>query len=312
MRSRLDAPMTLRAALVFNLVPMAVFTLVIFAVTGGVLAAVDLVSADIGEKLAAGTLVASDIADIANTFRTVWLASLAGFLAFAGGTVATSRWVHRTVERRVETLAELAMRAASGEPLEPLPRRCDSGPLGRLTSAIFEAGQMARERNERIRERTEQIELDASLQRALEQCDSETDIMELVGRALEKVKPGADVRIKLADEPLAPLRIVFESDDNPVPGCPVEHVDECTALKSRDSVAFRSSEQLDACPALRRRTSGPCSSTCTPVNVLGRAIGVVNVVDDEDDGITPRQQVLLQTIASRAGARLSLLRKGRG
>lgn len=136
--------LSLRSALLINLAPLAVFSVLILIVTGLVITTVDAEVSRLTRSLATGALGPEDIADEGHRLLMVWMGSLVGFFMFSGGTAALSLWLYRMVDGRVHDLVALAGRSAAGvvEGDRPI---ADSCPLGAVEVCIYDIGVSIRD-----------------------------------------------------------------------------------------------------------------------------------------------------------------------
>jgi diguanylate cyclase (GGDEF)-like protein len=152
-------------------------------------------------------------------------------------------------------------------------------------------------------------EFDARLGRALDMADSEESVFEVVRRAFGQRLPDARSEFLVADSSHAHLTRVSTTGGNAEPpGCSVDSPGNCPAVRRGQTTVFASEDALDACPRLANRPYGACSAACVPVTVMGRAVGVLHVVDDPDQPPSKDQLHSLETLSRLVGARLGLLR----
>jgi len=153
---------------------------------------------------------------------------------------------------------------------------------------------------------------DARIQRAFEWTNDEAGVLDVVRRSTRAVLPQHKIELWMADSSRAHLRRPgFEDDADPEVGCGVSTPRECVAVQQGHMLQFASSEDLDACPLLRRSTlaSGvPCSAICTPVTVLGESVGVLHAFGPQRTVVPDETTRRLQAVSSSSGNRLSLLR----
>jgi diguanylate cyclase (GGDEF)-like protein len=174
-------------------------------------------------------------------------------------------------------------------------------------SAVVHENDQAQVAAERARQ-ARRNELEARLQRALNMSQTEDDALEIVRGALSQSVPDLPVELLLADSSDAHFQQVLSTD--PVhrgPGCPVVSPMECPAAQGTETKVFPTSEALDACPHLRTRATD-CSAVCVPINIAGRAVGVLHTV--AADGEPPDDESIdtLELVGDRLGNRLSLIR----
>lgn len=230
---------------------------------------------------------------------------LGGAAIVACGVVAVLV-VERAVERRVALLVDGAGRLLRGEaPDIRAPLAGDA--LGRLEVAFRTLADHLRESDASIRAEAERQSLDTKIQRAVGLADSEAEVVEVAGRALARVVPALPSEVLLADSRGTQLHLAAVSASGLSPGCPVECPSACAALRRGQTLRFARSDDIDACPRLRDRPEGACSAVCLPVNVMGRAIGVVHVTAPVDAPPGDHAVAALESIATHMGARLAML-----
>jgi diguanylate cyclase (GGDEF)-like protein len=153
------------------------------------------------------------------------------------------------------------------------------------------------------------LRFDDRLEAALDAARNEEEVLEVVTRAAESISPLAPTELLLGGARGTTIRQAAESGpDGEGPGCPVPHPGECEAMRLGTTRRYPSSTGFDACPHLRSRFSGPCAATCVPVRVLGRSIGVVHRTDPIGHPADEVVVATLESLASKSGARLSVMR----
>lgn len=169
--------------------------------------------------------------------------------------------------------------------------------------------QITAAREAQLRAEGRRQDFDARLHRALEMATTEEASYGIVRRTLQRALPQHPAELLLADSSDAHLkRAVQAGPDGSGPGCPVESPRACPAVRRGQTLAFTSSEELDACPFLQDRSYGPCSAVCVPVNVAGRSIGVLHVTGPPEQPAGAEQVARLEALAAQGGARIGLLR----
>ena len=143
---------------------------------------------------------------------------------------------------------------------------------------------------------------------ALELADDEPGAYEVIGEALGIVGGRHRGELLLSERGTSRLTSVAASTEAGGPGCPVDVISGCVALRRGQVSVFDSSETINACPKLRGRPYGNCSAVCVPVTVAGRQLGVLHVTGD--DGAPPGPEVVEQLVglSSLVGNRLGSLR----
>ena len=152
------------------------------------------------------------------------------------------------------------------------------------------------------------LDFDARLLGALEMTDDEGDVFEVVEQALTIVAPGTSAEVLLADGNAPDLKRVASSVDAEPPRCPVARTNDCPAVRQGRTLTFDDSTGLAACPKLRNRTDTPIAATCVPVSVMGHSTGVVHLTRPASSSEVTQQTDRLESLATRAGARIELIR----
>ena len=157
------------------------------------------------------------------------------------------------------------------------------------------------------------IGFDARLERALDSAGDEADVLATVRRAIEQVTPNAPTELLLVGPRTGIVVQTLEcGPDAEGPGCPVSDPRECEAMRTGQTRVFDASTELDACPHLRDRSTAACSATCVPLRVLGDSIGVLHQTGPLGTIAEETTVARLESLASKTGTRLSLLRLAGG
>jgi diguanylate cyclase (GGDEF)-like protein len=235
-----------------------------------------------------------------NLARHVALAVAGMFLAFAAADWVAANWLD-------------GLRGATSFVLRGLTFAVFGAVAIYLTSArpirrALSAQQEAVESYEAVlEERTDHHRLTGRLQSALDMAESDLDAFDVVARAMDAVAEGP-AELLLADSSRAHLRRVAVAPHRGGPACSVETPWSCPAVRRGRTMVFADSGELDACPRLRDRPAGPCSSLCVPVTVLGTPMGVIHTTAGLDDPPEPAERSALEAIAEQAGSRIGVLR----
>lgn len=232
-------------------------------------------------------------------------------VAGVAGALGAFLLLHRLrvdVEEPVIELREAVVRLGVGEPADAV-LRSHGGPLSAVAAALESAAASVDSRTGQLVSRAEWGESSRQILDALDFTDDEPAAFEVVSRALA-----------LADDQL-PSELLFSPAEAPnvleqvaansatgSPGCPVQDPANCLAIRRGQVVVAESSEAIDACPQLRGRPGGPCSSACVPVAVEGRSIGVLHVTGAERNPPTPTVVARVSELSRQVGGRLSALR----
>ena len=152
-------------------------------------------------------------------------------------------------------------------------------------------------------------EFEASLHRAMEMTGTEEALYRTTAKAIALGAPHVDAEILLADSSDAHLkRAVAVGGDKRHARCGVVAPRDCPAIRRAQTLTFTSSEDLEACPHLENRDTGPCAAVCVPVSVGGRSIGVLHAAADPTWRPTAADASVLEAVATETGSRLGMLR----
>ena len=152
-------------------------------------------------------------------------------------------------------------------------------------------------------------EFESQLHRALEMSGTEEAAYRSTTKALQVVLGGdRDAELLLADSSEAHLKRALTLIEDGPAACGVVSPHDCPAVRRAQTLVFRSSEDLDACPHLQGRPTGPLSATCVPMSVGGRSIGVLHTASEVGDPPVGADLGALEAIASQAGSRIGMLR----
>jgi diguanylate cyclase (GGDEF)-like protein len=169
-----------------------------------------------------------------------------------------------------------------------------------------------RERDNAVRDREQLLlaqrgQLETRLQRALSMVATEDASYRLIERALRTAAPGVPAELLVADSSRAHFQQVATTDPR-TPGCAVSAPMDCPAITRGQTQIWPSSTELDACPWLAEHAGGPCSSTCVPVSIAGKTVGVLRATGP--DGQPPVRDTIdgLELVARKAGERVGMLR----
>ncbi len=163
------------------------------------------------------------------------------------------------------------------------------------------------ERERAYRSETERREFERRVATGLDLCETETDLLTTVQRAMEAATGGAPTELLLASPGRGTFERTISSGDAP-PGCAVDDPSGCPATRRGAAQCFSDSDAIDACPWLRGRRQGRLGAVCVPVSITGRALGVVHTIHDIGDVPSPAAVEQLTTLADHVGARIGMLR----
>jgi len=152
-------------------------------------------------------------------------------------------------------------------------------------------------------------EFEASLHRAMEMANTEEAVYRTTAKAIALGTGNLDAEVLLADSSDAHLKhAVAVGGDQRRSRCDVVSPRDCPAIRRAQTLTFASSEDLEACPHLEGRDTGPCAAVCVPVSVGGRSIGVLHAATDPLLPPTAADTAALEAVATHTGSRLGMLR----
>lgn len=234
---------------------------------------------------------------------TTWSRAVLVALGLAAIAAAAAMAV-RTAERVRTPLAELeaaARRAAAGD-LDVVVRAAGDDEVSRLVTAFNDMVDV-------LRRSVRDGAFDTQLRAALEMVDSEQDVIQVLGDAVNEVVPAHPTEFILADPAKALMEQATVRGPMPSgPQCPVESPFGCAAVRSGQVAVFPSSGELGACPHLRNRPYGMVSAACVPVMFMGRALGVIHTVGPAGQGLPDADVERLRLLAGQAGSRIGMVR----
>jgi diguanylate cyclase (GGDEF)-like protein len=151
-------------------------------------------------------------------------------------------------------------------------------------------------------------EWQARLHKAMEMALTESAAHRVVERVLRSVVATGSSELLVADASDAHLeRVVSVAAGGAAFGCDVPRPQDCPAVRRAQPQVFPDSEEFDACPHMRGCSTTSVSAVCVPVNIMGRAVGVLHAqgpVGRPPDYAIPN----LEMLADHAGTRMGLLR----
>ncbi len=148
----------------------------------------------------------------------------------------------------------------------------------------------------------------AQLTQALEMAESETDVHGIVSRAMGEVADSTPMELLLTDSNRSTLRRVAEHPGSGAPGCTVDSLSGCAAIRRGTPIVFDDSDALNACPKLRQRPGGSLSAACVPVGFMGRSVGVLHTTGAVNTSLPTQKLAQLTALGVQAGARIGALR----
>jgi diguanylate cyclase (GGDEF)-like protein len=152
-------------------------------------------------------------------------------------------------------------------------------------------------------------ELEARLHRAFEMTRAETGVYAIVEDTLDHTIPELRAEMLVADSSRAHLhQVLVTRAADAGGGCSVSSPAECPAASQAQTQIFRSSDDIDACPYLKGRPTGPYSAACVPVSIAGNTVGIIHAVGVDEDPPASDIVETLELVSRKAGERVGLLR----
>jgi len=174
------------------------------------------------------------------------------------------------------------------------------------------AEQIAGQLRERDAERDAEVRgqaFERRLHSALDMAQSEPAALTIVEEALIERVPDNPIEVLLADSSRAHLTQAATSDRATYgPGCPVPTPYECPAVRRARTLTFATSEQFDACPFLRDRSSGNRSAVCVPLSIAGQPVGVMHATAPVEQPLGQHAISAMEHVALKAGDRIGVIR----
>jgi diguanylate cyclase (GGDEF)-like protein len=157
-----------------------------------------------------------------------------------------------------------------------------------------------------LRTSAEGHQFTSDLHAAMEMAEHETDVLLVVGQALDVVADGPG-ELLLADSSRTHIHEAAVSITHGSPGCGVGSPWGCPAVRMGQTLEFAESHALATCPHLKAR-EGERSALCVPVTVLGTPTGVIHITQEAGAVHNAVQRSRVETVATQVGARIGLLR----
>lgn len=143
---------------------------------------------------------------------------------------------------------------------------------------------------------------------ALDLAPTEADVHRISERALGILVPDVPAEFLYAD---GVDHQMHQRARNPVagaPNCPVIESGTCVAIRFGQTVVYNDPDELNVCPHLRDRPTGPCSATCIPINAGAGVMGVLHATGPVGDPPSASVTQPLVTLSRQAGTRMGSMR----
>lgn len=308
MRVLLRPTPTLAAAL--TVAPVVVATVLALAQTYAFLEALDGRTWLLARQVQMGEAAPGAVAELGRFVRNMVVFETAlGVLATLGAVLAAGLGL-QALRRRLDALhAYLADHVRGGSATAPTP---DASLLGAVEAEAVRLVERMDERETELHQEMEMRRYSAEVQQALEMAMDEDDVHAVIEQAARMVLPEASLQLLLADSSRAHLRTVIggldRGGEEDVLACRVRAPHGCPAIRESRFRAFPSSARLSACPRLRECPASPCAALCLPLNIMGRAVGVLHLRLRGEHEFDESTAQILVSLATHAAARLGMLR----
>ena len=234
-------------------------------------------------------------------------ATLAGVAIGGVGAFGVVRRVRRDIDEPVTALRGTLARLVGGDVRARVDASGDT-PLRPLLDEFDAAVDLVGRRMDRLRRKAEWGDQSRMIFEALELAEDEPEAYGVMNDALALMDPARSVELLMAPRGAQRLRVMANNPAAEPPGCMVDSLDGCVAVRRGQVIVAESSESINACPRLRGRAIGPCSAACVPVTVSGHPIGVLHAVGPDRDPPDAELIDRLSSVAAQVGTRVGALR----
>lgn len=143
---------------------------------------------------------------------------------------------------------------------------------------------------------------------ALDLAHDEADVHRIVEHAMGIVAPGRPAELLINSADSSALHQAAVNPNGGAPNCPVDETMACVAIRRARTIVWEGPDQINACPMLRDRPSGPRSAVCIPINAGGSLVGVIHATGPVADPPPPQVAEQLVVLGSQAGTRIGSMR----
>lgn len=224
-----------------------------------------------------------------------------------GGATLLAWTITYSIRRSVRHVADVAHALAEGQ-LDTRYTQTTSNEVGEIGASLNRMAHSLQQTLSQMRTDSDHDRFNKQLAEAFEIADAESDIADVASRAMQSISTTHPMELLLADSRQAALTRVAEHRGCGSPSCSVGQSANCVAVRRGGTVVYADSEQLNACPYLRGRASGPASAVCVPLSFMGRSLGVLHATSTVEAPIDKRKIVDLETLALHAGTRIGTVR----
>lgn len=224
-----------------------------------------------------------------------------------GGTVLLAWTITHSIRRSIRHVADVAHALAAGQ-LDVRFTEKTAREVGAIGASLNRMAESLQQTLGQMRTDANHDRFNKQLAEAFEIADAESDIAEVASRAMQVVSRTHPIELLLADPRQAKLAPAAEHPDMGAPGCKVDHPANCVAIRRGSAVEYADSDQLNACPYLRGRASGPVSAFCVPLSFMGKSLGVLHATSSMQEPFSEAKITDLETLARNAAMRTGTVR----
>jgi diguanylate cyclase (GGDEF)-like protein len=212
-----------------------------------------------------------------------------------------------SIRRSIRHVAHVAHALADGQ-LDVRYTQVTSHEVGEIGESLNRMADSLRNTLTKMRTDSEHDRFNKQLAEAFEIADAESDIAAVASRAMQSISPSHAMELLVVDARDGALQRVAEHPVSGSPGCSVQHAASCVAVRRGSAIVGAYRGQLNACPHLRGRPTGPASAVCVPLSFMGRSVGVLHATSSIEAPLEERKIVDLESLALHAGTRTGTVR----
>lgn len=234
------------------------------------------------------------------------------WIVAAGVATALLAWsfvalISGSIRRSLHQISEAARALAAGN-LSVRSEIASEDEVGELARAVNKMADDLQRMIDRLLAEADRDAFSAQLTQALDMAETESDVRGVISRAMPEIGDNVPIEMLLSDANRSGLKRTAEHPSAGAPGCTVESLSSCAAIRRGSPIIFQDSEALDACPRLRNRPCGALSAVCVPVTFMGRSFGVLHAGGAVRKPPSPQQIMQISALAAQGGARIGNLR----
>jgi len=218
--------------------------------------------------------------------------------------IAVTALVAYSIARQLRRLSKIARAMAAGD-LQVRNEIRSADALGGLARSFDEMADSFEDLVNRLEREASQDAFRRQLFDAFDMAGDDTDVSDIVEEAMALIDD-TPMEMLLSDSSKHHVTRTVAHPTAGAPSCPVGSTGQCVAVRRGHRLVFTSSQEIDACPHLKRRGT-PCSAVCVPVTFNGQAMGVIHATGP--DGVKPDPMAVdrLAALATQTGARLGTI-----